>query len=462
MATANELAAKLAAVEKKADALAGSRIVETKTKGYTPKASEVFGAPTIRMGESVMSSRGYRFTNAIKAHIAGDWSQAKVEKGLHDLIRPNTGALDVSERSVLAPFGCDLFPDDMRDDDGFGRRIKSLVYAGVEDADPNEVEWLQKKSYQGGTRKDMSWLDQASGGALVGPPAQGELIDLFRNQAALTQAGVTTIPLPPGGRIQYPRQTSATTGYWLGESQVITASQPGTGLLTLSAKKCAAYTPIPNELIRYGGPAAEALVRKDLAVTLALTIDLAGLQGAGSDTAPRGIQYTPGVQTVTPTTVATDGDTLAEQDLYQWMSKIEAANGQFEAFIMTPTLYYYLLAKRSGAANATDKGGLFTFSPFRQLGDAVNSKNINGYRVVTSNQVSKTVVKGSGTTLTTLFGGQWSDALLAMFGAIEFAVTTQSDTAFKQDQTWIRSILTGDFGARHPGVFAYATSLLQA
>ncbi len=460
MPTAAELNAKLDLLTKKADALATTS--EPTRKGYTPAKSDVFGVPGIRKGESHLTSRGYRFCNAIKAHLEGDWSHATVEKGLHELIRGNCGAIGMGERSVLAPFGTDLFPDDMRDDDNFGRRIKSLMYAGVEDADPGEIEYMRQKSYGGGTRKDMSWLDQYSGGALVGPPAFGELIDLFRNEAALMQAGVTTIPLPPTGRIQYPRQTTATTGYWVGENAAITASQPGTGLLTLSGKKAAAYTPIPNELIRFGGPAAEALVRKDLAVTLALTVDKAGLEGVGSDLSPRGVLYTPSVSTITPTTVASDGNTLAEGDVYSWMATIEAANGRFETFIMTPTMYYALLKRRSGAANATDAGGLFVFSPFRQLGDNVAQKNINGFKVVTSNQVSKTRTKGNGTALTYILGGQFSDCLLAMFGAIEFAVTTQSDTAFKQDQTWIRAILTGDFGIRHPAVIGVADSLIQA
>ena len=461
---------RLAAAEARLEKVTKSAPRKTDTR--TPRASDVFGAPTIRKGESAMTSRGFQLVRLIGAlqqnpALGDSWQNAKVEKSVIDALRSpfgnGIGAAAFENNSVLVPFGCDLLPNDMAQDADFGRKIKSLVQAGVEGADPDEMGWMARKSYSA-MQKDMSWLDQSAGGALVGPAQQGELIDLFRNQDALIQAGCRTVPLGPTGRIQFPRQTSATTGYWVGESVNTTASQVGTGLLTLSAKKCAAYTPIPNELIRFAGPAAEALVRMDLTKTLALTFDLAGLEGAGGDIKPTGLINTPGIQTVAPTTAASGntGALLAEQDIYSWLSKIAQANAEFEGFIMAPSMYYALLKRRTGAANATDNGGLFAFSPFRNLGDRMDTKNINGYKVTVSNQVGLNRVQGSATNLTYILGGQFSDVLLAMFGALEFALSTQGDTPFKADQTWIRAIMIGDVGIRHPGAIAFCDKLQQA
>jgi HK97 family phage major capsid protein len=449
--------ARLAALKPDATTKEGD-IVEGKQKGYTPKPSEVFGQVSARKGESSMTSRGWRIGRALQAMASGDWSHAKVEKSIHDLMANafgnGCGPAVFEAKTILAPFGTSLLPDDMRQDDNFGRVIKSLYYAGVENADPDEMQWLAKKSYEAGTRKDLSWLDSSAGGAMVGPPQQGEFVDLLRNTSALTEAGATVIPLPPNGRIQYPKQTSASTGYWVGESTQITASQQGTGLITLSAKKCAGLTKIPNELIRYAGAAAEALVRMDLTKTLQLTFDLAGLEGAGGDTKPLGILNTPGIQTVTATTVPTSntGAILAEGDIYKWDQQVEEANGQFQSFIMTPGMYYKLITRRTGGSTTGD--GVFAFSPFRQLGDNVAQKNINGHKVVTSNQVNKTPTFGNASDKTIIFGGQMSDVLLAMFGALEFALGTQGDTAFAYDQTWVRAILIGDVGIKHPGTIA--------
>jgi hypothetical protein len=58
-------------------------------------------------------------------------------------------------------------------------------------------------------------------------------------------------------------------------------------------------------------------------------------------------------------------------------------------------------------------------------------------------------------------GGDFSEVLIAMFGAIEFSLVTQGDTAFQYDQTWIRGIMINDIGLRHPGAIAVADSLIR-
>lgn len=308
-------------------------------------------------------------------------------------------------------------------------------------------------------QKAQSWLNETLGGAIVAPPEQGELIDLFRNKDALVNAGARTVPLPPQGRVQFPRQTQASTGYWVGENVEITESQVKTGTLTLSAKKVGCLIKTPNELIRYGGPAAEALFRLDMTKTLTLTMDKQLLDGAGSDTRPMGLLNTPGIATVTPTTVGNNGNTLAPQDVYDWISTVMANNAEFEGWIMRPEMFFALAKKRVGGSTAND--GPFAFSMFRQLGDKIEAA-LAGYRATLTPQVSNTRSKGSASNLTYIAGGMWSDFLLGFFGAIEFAATAQGDTSFANDQTWIRAILSCDGGARHPGAFAVADQLVVA
>jgi hypothetical protein len=102
--------------------------------------------------------------------------------------------------------------------------------------------------------------------------------------------------------------------------------------------------------------------------------------------------------------------------------------------------------------------GQFVYDQFRQLGMGF-PKLLAGYNAVTTPQVS--ITRGSGTG-TTVFGGQWDDFIIAMFGSIEFAQATQGDTAFANDQTVVRAILSYDGAARHPGVFAIADGVNQA
>jgi hypothetical protein len=380
----------------------------------TPSPQSVFGAetaPRARNGEDPLSSRGYSYVRLIKAlngHDSlkhpGEYAKVEFDMAKKFARLYGSGPGTVTPKSMMAPFSSALLTegDDEPSSDlqSLRRECKALVIAGTAQADLDEMSWLRGKMYEKayGTKAPQSWLDITLVGALVGPPAFGEFIDLYRNEAALTRAA---------------------------------------------------------------SPAAEALARMDMAKTLALTFDKAALEGPGTDVQPLGILNTPGVNVVTPTTVAANGNTLAVQDVYSFPAAVEENNGRFEAFIMRPQLYWAMLQRRVDAAVASDKSGVFAFSPYRALDEKLDLKAINGYPVSSTPQVSNTRVKGSGTNLTYMIGAQFSDFVEAFFGAMEFAAATQGDTLFPSDQTAVRGILIGDCGCRHPGVYAWADQLIN-
>jgi hypothetical protein len=43
--------------------------------------------------------------------------------------------------------------------------------------------------------------------------------------------------------------------------------------------------------------------------------------------------------------------------------------------------------------------------------------------------------------------------MIARAGVLEFATSTQGDTPFANDQTWVRAIMSMDAGARHAKAF---------
>ena len=120
-------------------------------------------------------------------------------------------------------------------------------------------------------------------------------------------------------------------------------------------------------------------------------------------------------------------------------------------------LKYFQL--RADAVSAADSAGPFVFNLIREQGTGVDA-NLGGYPVTKSTQISQVRAKGSATDLTYIIGGMWSDALIGMFGAIEFANTTVGDTAFTHDQTWIRAILSADFAVRHESAFVFCDDLI--
>ena len=437
-----------------------------------PRPEQVFGLPNARHGENALASRGYSFSKMLGL-LTGvvPREEAKVEidiaNRMDQALRLNLpsgsgyeyrGVGHTGMSRFLAPLGTNYLQD-MYVDGNFRREMRDLIHAGTIGADPNEMGWLRQKqlgkNYHG---KTLSWLNELTGGALVAPPEMGELIELLRNKEALVNAGARTIPLPPQGRLKFPRQTAASTTYWVGENKTIADSDIGTGEVTLQAKKLAVLIQAPNELLRFASPAAEALIRDDMTKSLALALDMAGLEGTGGDYQPLGILNTTGINTVTSSDARVNGDRLVGQDFYRMVAAVEESNAEGEGWIMRPKTLYKAYQLRADAVGAGDGQGPFLFSLIREADDVIKP-TIAGYPVTKSTQVSQVRSKGVATDLTYILFGMWSDFLIGMFGAIEFASTTQGDTAFQRDQTWVRGILTADCAPRHAAAFSLLDTL---
>ncbi len=447
------------------------RLSKTPAAG-TPHPHQVFGTPWARKGEDPLSSRGFSFMKALGVMSgACDATEAKIECDISLRLskafeagssngydwgksRPNQQGL-----RILAPLSTALMPD-YAVDHNFRSEMKQLIHAGVDGADADNTTWIRRKMLQeqGYGSKALSWLNELSGGALVAPPEMGELIELLRNKEALINAGARVVPLPPQGRLKFPRQTAPSNTYWVGENSPITESLIGTGEITLQAKKLAVLIKSPNELIRFASPAAEALLRDDMTKSLALGLDLACLEGQGTDTRPRGVINFPNINRITSSDPRINGDAIVGQDIYRMIAAVEESNAEYETFIMRPKTLYKYYQLRADAVAQGDSRGPYLFNLIREAGDGT-PPTLAGYPVVKSTQVSQVRTKGSSSNLTYVVGGMWSDALIGMFGAIEFAATTMGDTSFVNDQTWIRGILSADFQLRHEAAFVLLDNL---
>jgi hypothetical protein len=151
------------------------------TKSTTPKASEVFGASNHRRGENPMSSRGFRFGKFFKAmaeagggsgvaYHADAWAEAVPEREVGQMFEKafrQQGGSYLTPGSFLAPMGTDLLPDGMAGDSDFGVKLKSLVYAGAENADPDEVDYIRRKSYSAPGQKASTLRGWAAASAAI-------------------------------------------------------------------------------------------------------------------------------------------------------------------------------------------------------------------------------------------------------------------------------------------------------
>ncbi len=469
-----DMGAELVALQAQVKGLTDT-LAKTRAAGV-PSNESVFGGRNVRVGEDINSSRGFSFMKMLGL-ISGqiEPEKCKIEIDMHNRLNQafvknyhapyeyrGAGQTGMVGGKFLAPLASSFFPDDLVNRE-FRNEMRERVSAGTEGADIDETGWIRRKmmeKHYGGSvgAKTLSWLNELTGGALVAPPEMGELIELLRNKEALVNAGARVVPLPPQGRIKYPRQTAASSTYWVGENAPISASDIGTGEVTLQAKKLTVLIKAPNELIRFASPAAEALMRDDMTKSLALGLDLAGLEGFGGDTRPLGIINMQNITRLTSSVPGANGDQLVGQDIYRMIAAVEEGNSEFESFVMRPkTLYKYYQLRADSVAQG-DSAGPYLFNLIREAGDGTKP-TLGGYPVVKSTQVSQVRSKGDSSNLTYVLGGMFSDLLIGMFGAIEFAATTLGDTAFTNDQTWIRGILSADIQARHEISFVLLDNL---
>ena len=100
---------------------------------------------------------------------------------------------------------------------------------------------------------------------------------------------------------------------------------------------------LPGELLRFGSPATEALVRQDMFKTVSLIADKGLLEGPGSNNQPLGLA-TMGSASGNPYGMAivspTNANQLAGQDVYSFLSGIEEANAIPKNWIMRPKMAY--------------------------------------------------------------------------------------------------------------------------
>lgn len=409
-----------------------------------------------------------RLIGAQRGHIAAENAKGeldacrKFEKALRD-----THA-DPAQRDaggMMIPLGMDFLPAETAAHEG-SRYMKAVWAAGQDGFDPDEAAWLANKVASGARsgrvfKTAMSYLQDTIGGTLVGPPEQRELIEMIRPRECLMAAGATSVPLPANGKVTWPRQTGPTSFYWVGENVAVTESNPTTGQVVMQARKGGVLSRIPNELFRFASVAADALIRTDMAKTIALGIDYAGLYGSGNAAQPKGLTLFTGTNEVidyagttpTPGGVATNGNALRPEDGYYMIGLLEDRNFEFKGWIMRPTLAQNISGFRADAAAPQDQAGQFVQSMMRAISDKLPGENWCGYPVTKSAVVSASQSKGSATNLTDVFGGQWEHLMVGMYGAVEITSSIHGDSTFPQDQTLVRALVFTDIVPRYEGAF---------
>lgn len=362
------------------------------------------------MDLSEREQRDYSLVRAINASISKDWSKAGLE-------------LDVSRS---------LAKESNRETEGFFM--------------PLNLRMEQRATYATGAT--------ATGGATVATNLlASSFIDVLRNKALIMQMGPTLLT-GLVGNVAIPRQISQTQTYWVTEGTAVTQAEATFDQVTMAPKQLGARSQYTRLMLQQGTPDIEAIIRNDLARVMALGMDSAAISGSGAAGQPRGILNTSGIGSVA---MGTNGAALSNLDTFVDLERAVDVNNALNGSL------YYMTNSRvlATAKKLKDSSGRPLWTADYADTTVGTSGNINGYSMVSSNQVPSNLTKGTGTNLSALLFGNFQDLLIGLWGGLEI-LPNPYGAGYNAGSVDIRSMQTCDVAVRNAASFAAATDVIAA
>ena len=328
--------------------------------------------PESELGLSNSDTQRFSIMKALNASYTGDWRGAEFEQECSNTIS-----------------------------DALGREAQGFFV-------PFEVQ-----------NRTMNVADDTAGGYLVQQQPQ-DLIEYLYANTVVGNAGATFLNGLVGD-VPIPKQTGATSFYWLGEDEDGTDGEPTLGNVILMPKTVAGAVPMTRKLMKQSSPAVEALVMNDLNRGVALALDVAALNGSGVDGEPLGVLNTTGIAT----------STIASAGSPTWVETVE-----FESDVDTGNA---LMGNLSWVMTPAVKGNMKTVSKDAGSGLFIMSDNnvANGYNAQTTTQMPANGI---------LFG-DFSSLLIGMWGVMD--VMADKATKAASGGLVMRVFQDADVGVRH-------------
>lgn len=296
-------------------------------------------------------------------------------------------------------------------------------------------------------------LSATSGGAnLVATQLlSGSFIDLLRNKARTLQLGAQILS-GLVGNVDIPRQKSAGTTYWVGEGGALGQAGASFDKISLSPKHIGALSIITRNMLQQSTPDIEMMVRADMLATIALGIDAAALYGTGTGFQPLGIANQEGIGSVI---LGPNGGPLTLDALIDLETFVTSNNADDGA------LAYMTNARAVGALKKLKSATgeyLWTNSPLGQRSGTPGE--INGYTMARSNQARSNLTKGTGTNLSEVFFGDWSQIVIGEWGVVEVLPNPFAPGIYEEGGVELRILQSVDVGCRHPQGFAVVSDAI--
>lgn len=271
----------------------------------------------------------------------------------------------------------------------------------------------------------------------------GSFIDVLRETSIVLRAGATEMK-GLHGDVAIPRKTGSSTPFWVDEDETITQSGLTIGQVSMKPHTVASHVRYTRRLLIQGSPDVEMMIRRDMAEEIAEAVDRAAIAGSGSNGQPLGILNTVGVSSVA---IDTNGGPLTWDHLLKLEEALYLGNAVDSSCAYLAS--HALRRMMKGTLKVTgDAGAGFLWENGRQPGEGI----VNGYLGLASNNVPTNLTKGTGTALSGMIFGRWSDLAVGQWGGLDIVVDPYS---YAQNQIIaITSALDVDIAVRRTASFA--------
>jgi len=312
--------------------------------------------------------REYSLIKAIKAASSGDWREAGYEREISD---------EIAHRS--------------------GKEARGFYV-------PANINWGQR---------DQTKSPTSAGGFLVGTDhLADQFIEALYGRLTVASLGAR-IMQGLKGDVAIPKlSASVTNSAFVAEGAAPSEGAATFAQVTMSPKTLAAYVDVSRRLMQQSDPSVEQVLRNDIINTFARRIDDAAIEG-GATNGPSGIIANAGTNVVA---MGTNGAAITYAKVVEMMKAVEEDNAIINstAFLTNPKV---IAALRTTARQANGVEGNFIM-------DA--NQSILGTNVASSTVVPSDLAKGTGSNLSAMVYGDFSQIMIGFWSGVDVVVDQSS------------------------------------
>ncbi len=289
-------------------------------------------------------------------------------------------------------------------------------------------------------KRDLTVGTNSAGGFLKPTDHLGnEFVDALRARLVFSELGARFMSGLTGD-VAIPKLSAGVSAGFVAENGATSEVNATFAQITMSGKSLGAFTDISRLLMIQSDPSVEQIVRDDLLNAIAQKIEDVAIEGGGSNE-PTGITQTSGIGAVE---IATNGGNLTWATITDLVKEVEvdnaAINGNTLAYLTNPKVKSH--AASTAKVASTDSVMLLE-APWNAM---------YGYPLSVTNNVPSDLTKGTGSSLSALIFGDFSQLMMGFFSTPDVLVDPY--TGGSSGAVRIRVMQEMDVAVRHAQSFA--------